>query len=545
LSKSNPPLLFSQFCQFCDTPLIIDNQQSTTNLKSIPHRSDTAMESSSPALNMMDVDEETKQIVRSFLRVAQHTLLSNNALLRIIPELVHYMVIQYYYRTHSIYEWKVDDPAQLTNIKSAVPGFSFNHHFKLHKLDWFLKFYPNGTKQSKQGNVFLLLYLRSTPEISRMSATCRVWLSELDKGREHYKDFNEKNKYTGWRSGLVKTSEIEPLTQMTFQVTVTIFEIYDQEGRNVTNKYIGLGIDAKQTITYLRKELLTEKEKVQRLTIELDERTCQSAQSAHSTHHTHALPISLPLSQFALQQQQQPQHYHSCFSSPSQVSQTSMGMRSPSQMSMGHFHANHQTMPALPMHAMGNLSGNLSGNVSGMGRYRPHDIDDEKSLTFTSPNSPALPPLPALPKEKVSVVEMDPCRVRFEKWLCETVKLGQYLHLFRNSECDDVRMIEFFEEAALEKEIGVARTFHRKLILKKATEFKAAQSELCRVLEGEEVEAKALRKVRDALEDQGIVSLGDLADLFGGGGDRVGDLLGDGVDAKMVQAMERFVRAQV
>merc|ERR1719491_1070752 len=109
------------------------------------------------------------------------------------------MVIQYYYRTHSIYEWKVDDPAQLTNIKSAVPGFSFNHHFKLHKLDWFLKFYPNGTKQSKQGNVFLLLYLRSTPEISRMSATCRVWLSELDKGREHYKDFNDKNKYTGWR----------------------------------------------------------------------------------------------------------------------------------------------------------------------------------------------------------------------------------------------------------------------------------------------------------------------------------------------------------
>ena len=42
-----------------------------------------------------------------------------------------------------------------------------------------------------------------------MSATCRVWLSELDKGREHYKDFNDKNKYTGWRSGLVKTAEIQ------------------------------------------------------------------------------------------------------------------------------------------------------------------------------------------------------------------------------------------------------------------------------------------------------------------------------------------------
>jgi len=217
-------------------------------------------------------------------------------------------------------------------------------------------------------------------------------------------------------------------------------------------------------------------------------------------------------------------------------------MRTPTQMAMG---GHYQTMPALsmPMQTMGN--GNPSGNVSGMamGHYRPHDIDDEKSLTFTNGNSPALPPLPALPTEKEV---LDPCRVRFEKWLCETVKLAQYLPLFRASECDDVRMIEFFEEAALEKEIGVARTFHRKLILKKATEFKAAQSALQKVLEGEEAEAKALRKHKDVFEDQGIVSLNDLADLLGDGDSkRVGEVLGDAVDDKMVQAMERFVRAQM
>merc|ERR1712062_956631 len=181
-------------------------------------------------------------------------------------------------------------------------------------------------------------------------------------------------------------------------------------------------------------------------------------------------------------------------------------MRTPTQMAMsGHYQ---QPMPALSM------------PMQTMGQYRPHDIDDEKSLTFTNGNSPALPPLPALPSEneKVSVVAaMDPCRVRFEKWLCETVKLAQYLPLFRASECDDVRMIEFFEETALEKEIGVARTFHRKLILKKATEFKAAQSALSRVLEGEEAEAKALRKHREVFEDQGIVSLNDLAHLLGDG----------------------------
>ena len=383
------------------------------------------------------------------------------------------------------------------------------------------QFYP-------KGNVFLLLYLRSTPEISRMSATCRVWLSELDKGREHYKDFNDKNKYTGWRSGLVKTSEIEPLRRMTFQVTVSIFEIYDQDGHNVTNKYIGLGIDAKQTITYLRKALLSEKQKVQRLTIEVDEF------KRHQTPPHHPLPLPLPhhpLSQHPHQHQmamRQHQHHHSCFSSPSQSQ----------SMPMGHF---------MPLHALNSPAQHVSG------MYRHHDIDDEKSLTFTSPNSPALPPLPALPapqgkgqaQAQAQAQAEDPCRLRFRRWLCETVKLGQYLERFRASECDDVRMIEFFEEAALEKEIGVARTFHRKLILKKASDFKAAQGALTRLLDADAPEAKALRKHKDALEQHGILSLHDLADLLLDADGDAKAVLGDGVDAKAMQALGRFVRAQV
>ena len=97
------------------------------------------MSSLSESFNIMQVDEETKQIVTSYMNLHQHTLLSSNSLLCIIPELVKHMVIHYYYRTHSIYEWKVSEQAQLNNIKTSVPGFSFNHHFKLHKLDWFLK----------------------------------------------------------------------------------------------------------------------------------------------------------------------------------------------------------------------------------------------------------------------------------------------------------------------------------------------------------------------------------------------------------------------
>jgi len=379
----------------------------------------------------MEVDEETKQIVQSYISHQQHKLLSNNSLLRIIPELVTHICILYYYRTHSIYEWKVTDDQQLENIKHAVPGQSFNHHFKLHKLDWFLKFYPNGTKQSKQGNVFLLLYLRSTPEISKMSATCKVWLSELDKGREHYKDFNDKNKYTGWRSGLVKTAEITGLKALTFQVTIQIFEIYDKDGNNVTNKYIGLGIDSKQTITYLRKELEIEKRKVQQLMIENDELRKPSRNDSISTVNTNALMIE-----------------------QSYISHHSL-------LNDDEYH-----------------------------------YDDEKKMDDINTMDPFNPPS----------MNEDICKTKFKDWLCTVVKLGQYLNLFKEKEYNDIRMIEFFDEESIEKEIGIKKTFHRKLIMKKAKEFKDSQNDFAKLME-ENIELKIHK---ETLEIHGILNLKEL-----------------------------------
>jgi len=416
------------------------------------------MSSSDESFNIMQVDEETKQIVTSYMNLHQHTLLAGNRLLCIIPELVKHLVVHYYYRTHSIYEWKVDDAVQLNNIKTAVPGFSFNHHFKLHKLDWFLKFYPNGTKQSKQGNVFLLLYLRSTPSVSRMSATCRVWLGELDKGREHYKDFNDKNKYTGWRSGLVKSAEIQSLERLTFSVTVTIFEIYDQSGNNVTNQYIGRGRDSTATICSLRKELQCEKRKVQRLTIQIDE-------IRHSLRGGH--------------------HHHHHQQSSSSDSMTSSLFDSPTEDAL---------LP--PTDALPD-GGDLLGHY-GRGHHGD-DVDEEKSVTV--PSTECAAPSRAAGRDSVF-------RRKFRRWLTSTVQLGQYLECFERTECDDVRMIEFFEDRALEKEVGIRRTFHRKLILKKARDRTADTRHFERVLAAD----PDLKDLTEPLEQNGILSLGDLRD---------------------------------
>ena len=98
-----------------------------------------------------------------------------------------------------------------------------------------------------------------------------------------------------------------------------------------------------------------------------------------------------------------------------------------------------------------------------------------------------------------------PCRLHFRLWLCETVKLEQYLKRYSESECYDVCMIELFDEASLEKEIGLACTFHRKLICKKASEFKAVQGAFCHLLNAAEASNH-----KDALEQRGILSLHDL-----------------------------------
>lgn len=262
-----------------------------------------------------------------------------------------------------------------------------------------------------------------------MSATCKVWLQELDKGREHYKDFNDKNKYTGWRSGLVKTSEIEKLKQLTFQVTIQIFEIYDKDGNNVTNRYIGLGIDSKQTITYLRKELQYEKAKVQRLTIELDE----LYQKVHKYH---------PL-----------------------------------------------------------------GDTS----VYDEDDDDEKSISI--PIKHSKPPQmisysTQLNERGITGITQsnnrDICNIKFEEWLIDIVKLEQYLPNFIKAECNDVRMIEFFDEECLEKDMKIKTKIHRRLIMKKATEFRMAQDDFVNNKLKKNIEIKQI------LEQNGILSMKDL-----------------------------------
>ena len=101
--------------------------------------------------------------------------------------------------------------------------------------------------------------------------------------------------------------------------------------------------------------------------------------------------------------------------------------------------------------------------------------------------------------------EADVCRLKFRVWLCEVVKMKQYLSKFEDNECDDVRMIEFLEEDTLHNDIGVSNKLHRKLILKQVGYFKQLQAEFDAWLDG-----KQLRQYKQELEANGILTMVDL-----------------------------------
>ena len=94
-------------------------------------------------------------------------------------------------------------------------------------------------------------------------------------------------------------------------------------------------------------------------------------------------------------------------------------------------------------------------------------------------------------------------KLKFESWLCETVKLGRYLAKFQENECDDVRMIEFLDEETLRNDLDIGNRIHRKLILKKVVDFKRMQAKFNSVLDGD----KRLEQYKELLEENGILTM--------------------------------------
>eukprot|EP01084_Bolivina_argentea_P031875 58978_1 len=98
------------------------------------------------------------------------------------------------------------------------------------------------------------------------------------------------------------------------------------------------------------------------------------------------------------------------------------------------------------------------------------------------------------------------CKLKFEYWLCNVVNLKQYLSSFEQNEYNDISMIEYFDEDTIKNEIGIKKSVHYKLIMKKINEFKQLQNKFNVVLDNN----AQLKQYKQEFEQNGIVTLKDL-----------------------------------
>eukprot|EP01083_Nonionella_stella_P137732 419046_1 len=92
--------------------------------------------------------------------------------------------------------------------------------------------------------------------------------------------------------------------------------------------------------------------------------------------------------------------------------------------------------------------------------------------------------------------ELEICKLKFRTWLADTVGLKQYLSNFEQSECNDIRMIEFLDENTIKNDIGITNNVHVKLMMKKINEMKQLQLEFSHMVNHN----KALKPYKQILE---------------------------------------------
>ena len=97
---------------------------------------------------------------------------------------------------------------------------------------------------------------------------------------------------------------------------------------------------------------------------------------------------------------------------------------------------------------------------------------------------------------------------KFKHWLCDNVKLAQYLIKFELRQSNDIRAIKYMDDTDL-MNIGIENKFHRKIILEAIDIYKKLQQDFDELLD----KHKVLRSFRGILKKKGILTRLDLANI--------------------------------
>ena len=162
---------------------------------------------------------------------------------QIIPQsIVKLLFNLYFIENPNEHVWQIIDPQLLSRMKAARAGEGFRSPiFWMHNFRWELKCFPNGDNSQRAGSVLLFLYLVAlSPKIDAVQIDRGYTLVETNTTkRNHTTTLTHDKMYAhSWKMAKAKTTELQPLSQVTFKVNINLRSVFDKNGRDVTRQFV-------------------------------------------------------------------------------------------------------------------------------------------------------------------------------------------------------------------------------------------------------------------------------------------------------------------
>eukprot|EP01084_Bolivina_argentea_P263092 445177_1 len=161
------------------------------------------------------------------------------------------------------FQWIINDIETVSSIKNAHVGDRFySEFFRLHDLFvWYIELYPLGmVDDSCTSNTHVDLYLSVAsfpPNILSVAFKYKLWLKETQTCFENFTQFAPDFEMSvGWPTQTLKHMELQRCDIYTFDVTISIIDIYDIDGNVITKDYVNNKVNIERPISFKSEEYI-------------------------------------------------------------------------------------------------------------------------------------------------------------------------------------------------------------------------------------------------------------------------------------------------
>eukprot|EP01084_Bolivina_argentea_P152472 265978_1 len=169
----------------------------------------------------------------------------------------------------STYTWKLDTTKAIELTESDGKYFK-SPLFKMHGFKWYLQFYRNCKNKQFVG---LYIFLHSLPPIiSKIVMERKFHLLETNTVVPHTDTFVKGTKIWGWGTSSLQTNLIENIARFTIKTEMTLTDVFDSNGKDITEQYINPTEQKSETIVSINDGKYQEHEiRLNSLTTQMDQ----------------------------------------------------------------------------------------------------------------------------------------------------------------------------------------------------------------------------------------------------------------------------------